>query len=95
MRSPRRCEEGGNASSVHADGRAARARVEKARQHVAALVGADATGVIFTGSGTESNNQALRCDNIERIIVSAVSNMNRSCRPGLTRSCVRLPQKGW
>lgn len=64
--------EGGNASSVHADGRAARARVEKARQHVATLVGADATGVIFTGSGTESNNQALRCDNIERIIVSAV-----------------------
>ena len=64
--------EGGNASSVHADGRAARTRVEKARQHVAALVGADATGVIFTGSGTESNNQALRCDNIERIIISAI-----------------------
>ena len=65
-------QEGGNASSVHADGRAARTRVEKARQHVAALVGADATGVIFTGSGTESNNQALRCDNIERIIISAI-----------------------
>jgi cysteine desulfurase len=64
--------EGGNASSVHAEGRAARGRVEKARQNVAALVGADATGVIFTGSGTESNNQALRCDNIERIIVSAI-----------------------
>ena len=64
--------EGGNASSVHADGRAARARVEKARRHVAALVGADATGVIFVGSGTEANNQALRRENIDRIIVSAI-----------------------
>lgn len=64
--------EGGNASSVHADGRAARARVERARQHVAALVGAEATGVIFTGSGTEANNQALRNVHIERLIVSAI-----------------------
>ena len=38
----------GNASSVHAEGRAARAAVEKARRHVAALVGAEPAHVIFT-----------------------------------------------
>ncbi|MBK18137.1 MAG: cysteine desulfurase [Rhodospirillaceae bacterium] len=65
-------QEGGNASSVHADGRAARARVERARQQVAALVGADPAGVIFTGSGTEANNQALRATKCERLIVSAI-----------------------
>ena len=52
--------EGGNASSVHARGRAARARVEAAREHVAALVGARPGQMVFTSGGTEANNQALR-----------------------------------
>jgi cysteine desulfurase len=64
--------EGGNASSVHAAGRAARARVEDARRAVAALVGAEPGGVIFTGSGTEANNQALRCTGRPRVLVSAI-----------------------
>jgi cysteine desulfurase len=63
---------GGNASSVHATGRAARALVEDARGAVAALVGAPAAGLIFTGSGTEANNQALRCAGRDRALVSAV-----------------------
>jgi cysteine desulfurase len=50
---------GGNASSVHAEGRAARQTVEKARQEVAALVGAEAKGVIFTSGATEANMLAL------------------------------------
>ena len=64
--------ERGNASSVHADGRSARSRVENARAQVASLVGAEANSVVFTGSGTESNNQALRAADCERIIVSAI-----------------------
>lgn len=49
----------GNASSVHGEGRAARARVEAARRRVAALVGADPTRVIFTSGGTEANVTVL------------------------------------
>jgi cysteine desulfurase len=49
----------GNASSVHGEGRAARARIERARRQVAALVGAEPTRVIFTSGGTEANVTAL------------------------------------
>jgi len=49
----------GNASSVHAEGRAARALIEQARTDVAALVGAEAKTVIFTAGGTEANALAL------------------------------------
>ncbi|MEX3009157.1 cysteine desulfurase family protein [Hoeflea sp. TYP-13] len=44
----------GNPSSVHAEGRAARAVVNTARRQVAALCGADAAGVIFTSGATEA-----------------------------------------
>jgi len=50
---------GGNPSSVHAKGRAARAGVEDARDKVARLAGAAADQVIFTSGATESNNLAL------------------------------------
>ena len=49
----------GNPSSIHAAGRKARARVETARGQVAALVGASAQDVTFTGSGTEANALAI------------------------------------
>jgi cysteine desulfurase len=49
----------GNASSVHAEGRAARRLVEQAREHVAALVGAPPHNVFFTSGGTEANMLAL------------------------------------
>jgi cysteine desulfurase len=49
----------GNASSVHAEGRAARAEIERAREQVAHLVGAKAKNVIFTSGGTEAANLAL------------------------------------
>ena len=45
---------GGNASSVHTDGRGARARVEAARGQVAALVGALGRQVTFTSGATEA-----------------------------------------
>jgi cysteine desulfurase len=46
----------GNASSMHASGRLARNRVEKARNDVAALVCASGDSIIFTSGGSESNN---------------------------------------
>ena len=49
----------GNPSSVHEEGRRARAAVEAARAKVAALVGARSEDVIFTSSGTEANALAL------------------------------------
>lgn len=49
----------GNPSSVHAEGRAARRLVERAREEVAALVGAGPADVVFTSSGTEANMLAL------------------------------------
>ena len=51
---------GGNPSSVHAAGRAARASIEAARIQVAALIGARIEDVIFTSGGSEANMLALR-----------------------------------
>jgi cysteine desulfurase len=49
-----------NPSSVgHPPGRRARARVEQARDDVAALVGAEPTQVIFTSGATEADNLAI------------------------------------
>ena len=44
----------GNPSSVHAEGRAAKALVERAREQVAAALGADGADVIFTSGATEA-----------------------------------------
>ncbi|HMN74034.1 MAG TPA: cysteine desulfurase family protein [Rhodoblastus sp.] len=49
----------GNPSSIHAEGRAARALVEAAREKVAALVGGRARNVIFASGATEALNLAL------------------------------------
>jgi len=51
---------GGNPSSVHGAGRAAHGIIERAREQVAALVGARPRDVIFTSGGTEANALALR-----------------------------------
>src|SRR3954452_522538 len=63
---------GGNPSSVHRRGRAARTRIERARETVAALVGAEPDGVIFVSGGTEANHLALLGSGRARILVSAV-----------------------
>jgi cysteine desulfurase len=49
----------GNPSSVHAEGAAARAAVESARERVAALVGAAPGEVVFTSGATEANHAAI------------------------------------
>ncbi|HEY3694251.1 cysteine desulfurase family protein [Phenylobacterium sp.] len=66
---------GGNASSVHAAGRAARARVEAARADVAALAGARPSAVVFTSGGAEANALAVAsavAAGAGRLLVSAV-----------------------
>ena len=50
----------GNPSSLHAFGRDARRNVEEAREKIAALAECEPSEVIFTGSGTEANNLALK-----------------------------------
>ena len=50
----------GNASSVHRRGEAAREAVEAAREAVADLIGATPEEMVFTASGSESNNLALK-----------------------------------
>ena len=49
----------GNPSSIHAEGRAARAIVEEARRAVAELAGVAPRSVVFTSGGTEAANLAL------------------------------------
>ncbi len=50
----------GNPSSIYAEGRAARALVDQAREHVAAAIGASPGEIVFTSGGTEADNLALR-----------------------------------
>ena len=49
----------GNASSIHSPGQAARSAVDRARESVAALLGAKAGEIVFTSGGTEADNLAL------------------------------------
>jgi cysteine desulfurase len=66
---------GGNPSSVHAAGRAARARLEQAREAVAKLIAAPASTVVFTSGGTEANALAILSAvraGARRLIVSAI-----------------------
>lgn len=50
----------GNSASIHRFGRAAAKALEESRRTVAAILGCHPTEIVFTGSGTESDNLALR-----------------------------------
>ena len=50
----------GNPSSLHTDGRSTRKDVEEAREVIARALGCQPSEVIFTGSGTEANNAAIK-----------------------------------
>jgi len=50
----------GNPSSLHDWGDGAREALDEARGQVAKLIGAESEEIIFTGSGTESNNFAIK-----------------------------------
>jgi Cysteine sulfinate desulfinase/cysteine desulfurase and related enzymes len=84
---------GGNPSSVHALGRAARAALERAREQVAALAGAHPSQVIFTSGGTEANNAALKGVTARlpaaRLAVSAVEHAS------VQQPVAALARTGW
>ena len=67
----------GNPSSLHTDGRSTRKDVEEAREVIARALGCQPSEVIFTGSGTEANNAAIKglfwaAPDKNLIIVSAI-----------------------
>jgi cysteine desulfurase len=53
-------EQFGNPSSVHHFGQMAKAALDEARSSAAALIGGEPSEVVFTSSGTESDNFAIR-----------------------------------
>jgi cysteine desulfurase len=53
-------EEFGNPSSTHAYGQSAHAALERARSQIASLIGASASEIVFTGSGSEADALAIR-----------------------------------
>ena len=66
----------GNASSVHSEGRAVRAAIERARAQVAAALGAEGTDIVFTSGATEAaalacSGRDLHCAGIEHDAVAA------------------------
>jgi cysteine desulfurase len=84
----------GNPSSSHLYGRQAHEAVERARAHVAALIGTTASEIVFTSCATEANNlailgaaKALRT-NRKHIITSAIEH------PAVLQPCLRLKEEG-
>lgn len=61
-----------NASSIHASGRYARSLVENAREKIARLVNAGDSRIVFTATGTEANNMALRGLERYKVLVSSI-----------------------
>jgi cysteine desulfurase len=86
----------GNASSVHHFGQQAKAALDQARGQVASLIGADASELVFTAGGTESNNLAIRgaADALEatgrkHLVVSAIEH------EAVLNTVKALAKRGW
>ncbi len=85
----------GNPSSTHAFGAAARAAVDRARDQVAALLGAAPDEIVFTSGGSEANNHAIkgaawaRRDRGRHLVISAVEH------PAVAEVAAWLEQEGW
>jgi cysteine desulfurase len=89
-------EEFGNASSVHAWGQRAKARLDGARAAVATLIGGDPTEVIFTGSGTEADvlavrgaAEALEASGRRHLVVSTIEH------EAVLQTARALARRGW
>ncbi len=84
---------GGNPESRHAAGRAARRALDRARETVARVLGADADEVVFTSGGTEANNLALfglaRSHPPGRLLTSPIEH------PAVSEPVARLAAEGW
>ena len=84
----------GNPSSLHQEGREAHEGLDRARSQVAALLNADPGEIVFTASGTESDNlaftgviEALRAQE-NHIITSAIEH------PAILETCRSLERRG-
>jgi len=86
-------EKFGNASSLHAYGREARKALEESREKVAKLINAEPEEIIFTGSGTESDNLAIKgiafLHGKGHIITSSIEH------PAVLETCHYLQRKGF
>jgi cysteine desulfurase len=84
----------GNPSSMHSFGGQVMKQVRKAREQVAALLGASAGEIIFTSCGTESDNAAIRsalasCPDKKHIVTSRVEH------PAVRALCAHLATQGY
>jgi cysteine desulfurase len=86
-------EQYGNASSRHAWGTVARKAVDRAREQVASLVGAQPVQVVFTSGGTEANNLFIKGSTADckpaQIAVSAIEH------PCVAKPVAELARRGW
>ena len=87
----------GNPSSVHADGRAARDLVERARNRVAAFAGRPREEVIFTSGGTEANRLGIArlAAEAERRGLPRVVAAAGTDHPSLAGAVAELVARGW
>jgi cysteine desulfurase len=86
----------GNPSSIHAFGQRAKAALDRARDQVAALLGASPGDILFTGGGTEGDNLALRglagmpaLASKRHIIISAIEH------EAVRHTAQALAKQGW
>jgi cysteine desulfurase len=85
----------GNPSSVHAEGAAAKAAIDRARERVASLLGVGAGEILFTGGATEANNTALlgvlrsRADRGGHVVATSVEH------PSVEAPLAVLENEGW
>ena len=93
----------GNPSSVHAQGRKAKAIMEKARRQIATAIGAKPNQIIFTSGGSESNNQVLWSmfnRNKKHILSTAIEhpailNVLKSLeKSGISHDCISVDRNG-
>lgn len=88
-------KEYGNASSLYSIGRKSKRAIEKARKQVAELINCKTNEIYFTGSGSESDNMALKgyaYANKEKgnhIITSKIEH------PAILETCKNLEEKGF
>jgi cysteine desulfurase len=99
------CEKYGNPSSIHTFGGQVAASIENARENVAKLLGAQASEIVFTSCGTESDNAAIfsalhLCPKKKKIVISkvehpAVLNVGKELeRRGYKVSMIPVDSKG-
>jgi cysteine desulfurase len=90
------CENHANPSGSYAAAKRARAAIERAREQVAALIGAEVDEIVFTGGGTESVNTALHSLDAlcgpGAVVVSAIEHSAvLRCVEGFAREIRRVP----